>query len=84
MMNDKANTATPAHGTPSELESEFRYGIPSAVAKHEHTSHAKVVLAACKLQDLLRSVPRDAAKSVLLMHITTFIITDTSTGPKPI
>jgi len=28
-MNDKANTATPAHATPSELESEFRDGIPS-------------------------------------------------------
>ncbi len=30
-MNDKANTATPAHRTPSELESEFRNGIPSVV-----------------------------------------------------
>lgn len=30
-MNDKANAATPAYGTPSELESEFRNGIPSAV-----------------------------------------------------
>ena len=30
-MNDKANTATPANATPSELESEFRDGIPSVV-----------------------------------------------------
>ena len=30
-MNDKANPATPADATPSELESEFRYGIPSTV-----------------------------------------------------
>lgn len=30
-MNDKANAATPANRTPSELESEFRDGIPSTV-----------------------------------------------------
>ncbi len=30
-MNDKANATTPAYGTPSELESEFRDGIPSSV-----------------------------------------------------
>src|SRR5882762_2697795 len=30
-MNDKANPATPAHGTPSELELEFRDGVPSSV-----------------------------------------------------
>ncbi len=30
-MNDKANAATPANATPSELESEFRDGIPGAV-----------------------------------------------------
>jgi hypothetical protein len=34
MMNDKANATTPANGTPSELESEFRDGIPSAVETH--------------------------------------------------
>jgi len=38
-MNDKANTATPAYGTPSELESEFRDGIPSAVTQ----PHAETV-----------------------------------------
>jgi len=30
-MNDKANTAAPTNATPSELESEFRDGIPSSV-----------------------------------------------------
>jgi len=34
-MNDKANPATPANATPNKLESEFRYGIPSAVAHAE-------------------------------------------------
>jgi len=38
-MNDKANTATPANATPSELESEFRDGIPSAVTQ----PHAETV-----------------------------------------
>lgn len=32
-MNDKANTATPANRTPSELESELRDGIPSPLAE---------------------------------------------------
>jgi|SRR6267142_4505353 len=31
IMNDKANAAAPALATPSELESEFRDGIPSTV-----------------------------------------------------
>ena len=82
MPDDKSHAATPLASTPSELESELSAGVPSSLAKHAHTSHPRVVLAACKLQDLLRSVSRDAAESVLLGHITTFIITDTSTGPK--
>ncbi len=82
-MNDKIHAATPANATPHESVSELNDGFASPLAKHAHTSHAKVVLAACKLQDLLRSVSRDAAESVLLMHLSTFIITDTSTGPKP-
>ena len=36
-MNDKANTATPANATPSELESEFRDGIPSIVTAHSRS-----------------------------------------------
>jgi len=81
-MNDKSHAATPANATPRELELELHDGNASPLAKHEHTSDAKVVLAACQLQDLLRSVARDAAESVLLMHLTEFIVTDTSTGPK--
>ena len=37
-MNDKANTATPANPTPSELESEFRDGVPSSVSSAETIS----------------------------------------------
>jgi hypothetical protein len=38
-MNDKANAAAPTNPTPSELESEFRHGIPSAVTQ----PHAETV-----------------------------------------
>jgi len=38
-MNDKANPATPANAAPSELESEFRDGIPSTVTQ----PHAETV-----------------------------------------
>jgi len=36
-MNDKANAAAPALGTPSELESEFRDGVPSVVGRIPET-----------------------------------------------
>ncbi len=50
MPDDKSHVATPITATPSELESEPSVGVPSSLTKHAHTSHAKVVLAACKLQ----------------------------------
>jgi len=37
-MNDKANTATPANGTPSEPNAELRDGIPSVVDPGETVS----------------------------------------------
>ncbi len=40
-MNDKSHAAAPANATISELEFELRDGVPSTLAKHKHTSHAK-------------------------------------------
>lgn len=44
-----------------------------------HTSHRSVVLMACELQRELRRVARTPEESILLGHLTTFIVTDSST-----
>lgn len=50
--------------------------------KTTHDSGAKIILVAIALQRTLREANRNLADSELLGHVSAFIVTDKSNGPK--